>query len=559
MKPKYKTSENLIIFDTTLRDGEQSPGATMTLKEKLGIAELLDRMGVNVIEAGFAAASAGDVACIEAVCKQAQYASVCSLARAVKSDIEAAAQSLRYAKKPRIHTFISTSKLHIECQFKMTNEQVLERIDKTVRYACSFCDDVEWSAMDATRSDMPFLIQAVGMAINAGAKTINIPDTVGYTLPENYTEIISTLCKRFPDTILSVHCHDDLGLATANSLAGIKAGARQVECTINGIGERAGNAAMEEIVMALKTRKDAFHCDTNIDTRQIYNTARFVSTVTGFAIQKNKAIIGANAFSHESGIHQDGMLKNRETYEIIRPESIGMMHSRIVLGKHSGRAALKNKLNAWKINLKDDEVNNLFKEFKALCDRKKHTTEEDLLALIRNQKAGFFTPCFICLVSFKTEKQELNTKDQNKEQNIAYLTLSIDHAEKKYQAVGDGSLDAIFKAINEGVKDALDWKEKSNLKNQINLLKLTNFEVHSISQGCDAQAEASIELAYKTIIYNGHALHTDVMIASALAYISAINKLIAYETSLSKQQISIKKNQNSDPISSETEDKMTIL
>lgn len=379
-------TKEIIIFDTTLRDGEQSPGATMSKKEKKAIAKLLDNMGVDVIEAGFAAASKGDQESIAAVCEIVDSASVCSLARGIKADITAAAKSLEKAKKPRIHTFISTSSIHIEHQFRMTYDRVLEIIDETVRYAKLLCDDVEWSAMDATRSDINFLMKAVQTAIQAGARTINIPDTVGYIMPDEYRNMISTLCKAFPETIFSVHCHNDLGFATANSLAGVLGGAQQVECTINGIGERAGNAALEEVVMAIKTRPELFKCKSNMDTRQIIPLSRFVAEVTGFTVQKNKAIVGANAFTHESGIHQDGMLKNRNTYEIISPESIGLEKTQIVLGKHSGRAALKNKITEWGLEIDDEELPLLFNRFKALCDRQKHVNDEELFALIQKKE-----------------------------------------------------------------------------------------------------------------------------------------------------------------------------
>ncbi len=376
---------NITIFDTTLRDGEQSPGATMSLKEKIAIAELLDCMGVDVIEAGFAAASKGDSACIKAISKTVKKATICSLARGIPADIAAAAKALEKAKKPRIHTFISTSSIHIEHQFRMSYERVLEIIDSTVRYAKSLCDDVEWSAMDATRSKMEFLIKAIRTAVDAGANTINIPDTVGYSHPEEYKNTISILSTIFPDTIFSVHCHNDLGLATANSLAGILGGARQIECTINGIGERAGNAALEEVVMAIKTRPDLFNFQTNIDTQKIYPVSRFVAEVSGFDVQKNKAIVGKNAFAHESGIHQDGMLKNRHTYEIISPESVGVTKTELVLGKHSGRAALKSKIVEWGVQVGDEEFQIIFEAFKALCDRKKHVTENDILAVVRDR------------------------------------------------------------------------------------------------------------------------------------------------------------------------------
>lgn len=497
-------SNNIIIFDTTLRDGEQSPGATMSLKEKLAIAELLDQMGVDVIEAGFAAASPGDMQCINYVSQTVKNATVCSLSRAIKSDIEAAAKSLEKAKKPRIHTFISTSKIHIEHQFRMSEERVLKVIDESVRLAHSLCHDVEWSAMDATRSDINFLIQAIEVAVEAGAKTINVPDTVGYSQPGEYQKLIAVLSERFPNIILSVHCHDDLGLATANSLAGILGGARQVECTINGIGERAGNAAIEEIVMAINTRSDLFPFKTNIETRKIYNTSRFVSAVTGFAIQKNKAIVGANAFAHESGIHQDGMLKNRNTYEIMSPASVGVVHSQIVLGKHSGRAALKNKAIEWGVHLAEEELKQVFDAFKALCDRKKHVTEEDVMAIIHDQQSLPQHP-FISLSSFKTEQH-------NHGNYTAEVIVMIRNREQTAQANGDGPLDAIFQAINS-VMDGI----KTNL---------LNFEVHSISHGTDAQAEANISLEFEGNIYPGHARDTDTIMAAARAYISALNKIL---------------------------------
>ena len=498
-------SNKIIIFDTTLRDGEQSPGATMLLKEKLAIAQLLDTMGVDVIEAGFAAASKGDAECIQAVSKAVKNASVCSLARAVPADIETAAKALEFAKKPRIHTFMSTSDIHIEHQFRMTYDQVLDIIGKTVTLAKSLCDDVEWSAMDATRSNIEFLTKAVGIAVHAGARTVNIPDTVGYTQPDEFRQMIATLAKAYPETIFSVHCHNDLGLATANSLAGILGGARQVECTINGIGERAENAAMEEVVMALKTRQDVFGCDTSIDTQKIYPISRFVSSVTGFAVQKNKAIVGANAFAHESGIHQDGMLKNRNTYEIISPETVGMTSSQIVLGKHSGRAALKSKIAEWGLDFNDAELQTLMVDFKALCDRKKHVTEEDILALAYSQKSTGQGQ-MIDLVN-------LNTTQHSAGIYSAEITIQTGPKESVYSAQGDGPLDAIFSAINMAIPGVPPH--------------LQNFEVHSISHGTDAQAEANISLKYAETLYAGHARNTDTIRAAALAYVSAVNKILA--------------------------------
>jgi 2-isopropylmalate synthase len=380
-----KQDAEIIIFDTTLRDGEQSPGATMTIQEKVAIAEGLDAMGVDIIEAGFAIASPGDFECVEAIAKQIKNAAVCSLARAKKIDIEAAAKAVACAKRPRIHTFISTSKIHLEHQFKMTETQALDAIQESVSFARNFCDDVEWSAMDATRTHIDYLARAVETAIQYGARTINIPDTVGYTMPHEFAAMIRALRVKVPNidqAIISVHCHNDLGLAVANSLAAIDAGARQVECTINGIGERAGNAALEEIIMAIKTRQDIMPYHTHIDTTHIARMSKLVSATTGFAVQKNKAIVGANAFAHESGIHQDGILKARETYEIMRPESIGLNKTELVMGKHSGRAAFKNKLAELNINIADANFEALFLRFKALGDRKKQIMDKDIFALI---------------------------------------------------------------------------------------------------------------------------------------------------------------------------------
>lgn len=388
----------IIIFDTTLRDGEQSPGAMMSMQEKVVIAEALDEMGVDVIEAGFAIASAGDFECIEEICKKIKNATVCSLARAKKKDIETAGQALKHAAKPRIHTFISTSPIHLQHQLKMTEDEVLKAINDSVKYARQFCDDVEWSAMDATRSDINFLSRAVEIAIKAGASTINIPDTVGYSLPQEYAAMIRTLREKVSNSdkaIFSVHCHNDLGLAVANSVAAIEAGAKQVECTINGIGERAGNAALEEIVMAIKTRKDKLTYQTNIKTTHITDVSKLVSKASGFMVQKNKAIVGANAFAHESGIHQDGVLKARETYEIMTPESVGLAKSELVMGKHSGRAAFRDKIQSLGINIEEKEFEKLFIDFKALGDRKKHVLDEDIIALVGGKNSGVHTiiPC----------------------------------------------------------------------------------------------------------------------------------------------------------------------
>jgi 2-isopropylmalate synthase len=500
MKPQNR----VVIFDTTLRDGEQSPGATMSLKEKIAVANLLDRMGVDVIEAGFAASSPGDAQCIAAVGQAVKNARVCSLARAIKTDIEAAARALEKVERPRIHTFVSTSKIHLEHQMRKTEDEVLQIIDETVRYARSFCDDVEWSAMDATRTDIDYLIKAVGVAVAAGASTINIPDTVGYIIPQEYQAIIEKLVAQYPSVCFSVHCHDDLGLAAANSLAGVKAGARQIECTINGIGERAGNAPLEEVVMAIKTRADFFGCHTCIDTKRIYPTSRFVASTTGFFVQKNKAIVGANAFAHESGIHQDGMLKNRDTYEIMKPDTVGITQSQIVLGKHSGRAALKNKLTEWQIEMDEDAFLRCFDAFKALCDRKKNVTEEDLLTLIHDHQ-HIAMQSFVRLTAFNTTQYGPGAYGAN-------VMMEINDKPVETKATGDGPLDAIFQAVQEATSCAPI---------------LHSFEVHSVSQGTDAQAEAVIILREGDQFYTGHARDTDTVMASARAYVGAINKMMA--------------------------------
>jgi 2-isopropylmalate synthase len=399
------SNDKVYIFDTTLRDGEQSPGATMNLEEKLRIAEVLDSMGVDIIEAGFAIASEGDFEAVSEIAKQVRNASVCSLARAIDADIERAAEALKHARNPRIHTFISTSPIHIEYQLKSTPEVVLERIEHSVKLAHKLCANVEWSAMDATRSSIDFLCKAVEIAINAGATTINIPDTVGYTLPQEFFETIIQIKNRVPNidkAIISVHCHNDLGLATANSLAAVKAGARQIECTINGIGERAGNTAMEEVVMAMKTRNDFMPFVTDIKTEHIVRASKLVSNITGFVVQNNKAIVGANAFAHESGIHQDGMLKNRSTYEIMTPEQVGWLKTNLVMGKHSGRAAFREKLSELGYHLGDNSLEDAFNRFKALADKKKHVYDDDIIALVDeqatkgNQKVKFGSIAVVC-------------------------------------------------------------------------------------------------------------------------------------------------------------------
>lgn len=510
------TATPIIIFDTTLRDGEQSPGATMSMPEKMAIAEALDQMGVDVIEAGFAIASPGDFQCVEEIAKKIKNATVCSLARAKMPDIEAAGRALKPAKNPRIHTFISTSPIHMEHQFKMTQGQVLTAITESVKYARQFCHDVEWSAMDATRSEIDFLARAVETAIKAGATTINLPDTVGYILPHEYAEMIRTLRQKVPNidkAIISTHCHNDLGLAVANSLAAIEAGARQVECTVNGIGERAGNAALEEIVMAIKTRKDKLNYDTKIKTPHIARVSKLVATASGFSVQKNKAIVGANAFAHESGIHQDGMLKSRDTYEIMTPESVGIIKSELVMGKHSGRAAFRDKLQALGLALENENFEKAFARFKELGDRKKHILDEDIIALIDEQ--SFY-------VKSKFEFSSFHISGHSKGEPDATVTLKIDDEEKTTHAVGDGPLDAIFSGINQLTQ-----------QNPV----LETFDVHAVTAGPDAQAEASVVLKHEERIFSGSGRDTDTLVASTKAYIHAINKIYNFQRQNADQTI----------------------
>lgn len=502
------STDHITIFDTTLRDGEQSPGATMNLEEKLLIAEALDRMGVDVIEAGFAIASNGDFEAVQSVAKKVKNATVCSLARAKRPDIERAAEALKPAKRGRIHTFISTSPIHLQYQLNMTEEQVLESIHDSVSLARKLCGDVEWSGMDATRSEDDFLCRAIECAINAGASTINIPDTVGYTLPDEFFRTISMIKNRVPNidkAIISVHCHNDLGLAVANSLSAIQAGARQVECTINGLGERAGNAAMEEVVMALKTRQNHLPYTTQIDATHITRISKLVSTISGFVVQRNKAIVGANAFAHESGIHQDGMLKNASTYEIITPESVGLNRSELVMGKHSGRHAFKNKLDELGITLGDNALEEAFARFKELADKKKEVYDEDIITLIDRDHGDNVA---VRRLQFGTLEISCgSTKAAN-----AKLSLLVDGVQQQAETTGDGPVDATFNAI------------KALLPHEA---KLELYQVHAVTKGTDAQAEVTVRLEDNDRIISGNGRDTDTLVASAKAYISALNKLFA--------------------------------
>jgi len=502
------TSNNnqIIIFDTTLRDGEQSPGCSMNLEEKLRMATLLDQMGVDVIEAGFPIASAGDFESVTEISKIVKNATIAGLCRAKEADIEAAGNAIALAPRKRIHTFISTSPLHMKHKLNMSPETVLEAVHKSVSFARNFTDDVEWSAEDGSRTEHDFLCRSVETAIAAGATTINIPDTVGYAMPDDYAALFTMLLNRVPNidkAILSVHCHNDLGFAVANSLAGLRAGARQIECTINGIGERAGNAALEEVIMAMRTRADVYDYQTNIDSTQIMKASRTLSKITSFNVQPNKAIVGANAFAHESGIHQDGMLKNAQTYEIMTPESVGLKESEIVLGKHSGRNAFRTKLADLGYDLGDNALNEAFRRFKTLADRKKDIFEEDIIAIVDDEALS---------ISEKLKFTALSVQAGSTGPQIADLTLTIDGEEHSAKSEGNGPVDALFNAIRklEPHDDAV----------------LQLYKVHAVTQGTDAQAEVTVKLQEGDITTVGQGADVDTMVASCQAYIRALNKLL---------------------------------
>ena len=504
------TQDRITIFDTTLRDGEQSPGCSMTHEEKRRMAQILDTMGVDVIEAGFPVASHGDFEAVRAVAGVVKNATVCALARARQVDIETAAGAIASAERGRIHTFIATSPLHRTHKLNMDTEQVLDAITQSVTLARRFTDDVEWSAEDAVRTEPDFLCRAVEAAIAAGATIINIPDTVGYALPEEYGAIFAMLRARVPGiegVVLSTHCHNDLGLAVANSLAGVAAGARQVECTINGIGERAGNAALEEIVMAIRTRPDRLPFATGIETTRIMGASRMLSAITGFAVQPNKAIVGANAFAHESGIHQDGVLKHARTYEIMTPESVGLAASDIVLGKHSGRHAFRARLTALGYTMDDAALNTAFARFKALADRKREVFEEDIIALVDDE---------IAAAGESLTLRELEVHAGTRGPQAATLTLSVDGAARTATAEGNGPVDAIFRAIRAIVPhpDA----------------RLLLYQVHAVTGGTDAQAEVTVKLdeGGRTVV--GQGADPDTLVASARAYLHALGKLLVKRT-----------------------------
>jgi len=499
-------NDQLIIFDTTLRDGEQSPGASMTREEKVRIARQLERMRVDIIEAGFPAASNGDFEAVQAVAEVIRESTVCGLARAVERDIDRAAEAIQPAPRQRIHTFIATSPIHMQNKLRMTPEQVLERAVWAVKRARQYTDDVEFSPEDAGRSEIDFLCRVLEAVIAAGARTVNIPDTVGYNLPQQFGGLIKTLRERIPNAdkaVFSVHCHNDLGLAVANSLAAVVHGARQVECTINGLGERAGNAALEEIVMAVRTRRDLFSCDTNIDTTQIVPASRLVAGITGFPVQPNKAIVGANAFAHESGIHQDGVIKMRETYEIMRAEDVGWTANRMVLGKHSGRSAFKQRLKELGIEFKtEQELNSAFERFKDLADKKHEIFDEDLQALVTVENLEAENEHYR-LVSLRVCSQTGETPH-------AEVTLAVNGGEHARSADGSGPVDAAFRAI-DGI-----------IGSGSNLLL---YSVNNITSGTDAQGEVTVRLERGGRIVNGQGADTDIVIASAKAYLNALNKL----------------------------------
>ena len=497
--------DKIVIFDTTMRDGEQSPGASMSLEEKIQIARVFDEMGIDIIEAGFPIASPGDFEAVSEVSKILKNSIPAGLSRHSVKDIDRAYEALKHAPRFRIHTFISTSPLHMKHKLNMSPEDVYESIGKHVAYARKFTDDVEWSCEDGTRTDMDYMCKTVELAIKSGATTINIPDTVGYTTPSEFTKIISTLKNKVPNidkAILSVHCHNDLGLAVANSLAGVQAGARQVECTINGIGERAGNAALEEIVMAIRTRNDLMPYSTGIKTELLSKASKVVSNAT-FPVQFNKAIVGKNAFAHEAGIHQDGMLKNRETYEIMTPESVGVKKTSLVMGKHSGRHAFKEKLNdLGYAEVTDDVIQIAFGKFKILADKKKHVYDDDIAALVDESMVQDKY-----IISLKSLKVFAGTGEPQR----AEMTLDINGNIKSASETGDGPVDAIFKCI------------KVLYPHEV---KLQLYQVHAVTEGTDAQATVSVRIEENGKTTVGQSADTDTLVASANAYISALNKMV---------------------------------
>jgi 2-isopropylmalate synthase len=509
-----QNKDRVVIFDTTLRDGEQSPGATMTHDEKLEIAELLDDMGVDIIEAGFPIASEGDFRAVSEIAQRSKNSVICGLARANFGDIDRCWEAVRNSERPRIHTFIGTSPLHRAIP-NLDQDQMAQRIHETVSHARNLCDNIQWSPMDATRTEHDYLCRVVEIAIKAGATTINIPDTVGYTAPVESADLIRMLIDKVPgadDIIFATHCHNDLGMATANSLAAVEGGARQIECTINGLGERAGNTALEEVVMALKVRGDIMPYFTGIDTTKIMNISRRVASVSGFPVQFNKAIVGKNAFAHESGIHQDGMLKNAETFEIMRPEDVGLSETNLVMGKHSGRAALRSKLEDLGYVLADNQLKDVFVRFKELADRKKEVYDDDLIALMRageDAENDHITLKSLRVVCGMGEPQ------------TAEMTLVIGGEEVSTTATGDGPVDATFNAV------------KALYGHQA---RLQLYQVHAVTEGTDAQATVSVRMEEDGNIATGQSADTDTVVASAKAYLNALNRLYVRRGRLGEDQ-----------------------
>lgn len=507
-------TDKVAIFDTTLRDGEQSPGFSMNIQEKLQVAKQMERLKVDIIEAGFPVASEGDFEAVRLIARTIKDCTVAALARAEEKDIDRAWEAIREAREPRIHTFISTSDFHLKYQLRLSQKEVLKKAVEAVKRAKSYTSNVEFSTMDATRTGRDYLCQVVEAAIDAGATTINIPDTVGYAIPHEFGELIQHLRKNVPNidkAVLSVHCHNDLGLAVANSLAAVLNGARQVECAVNGIGERAGNASLEELVMSIRTRKDFFHLTTRVVTEHIYAASRLISQITGIMVQPNKAIVGKNAFSHESGIHQDGLLKEKITYEIMTPESIGIPQSTLVLGKHSGRHAFRDRLQGLGFELTDEEVNSVFKRFKDLADKKKEVFDEDLIAIISDETLR--VPETYRLINLNAMSGTFATP-------TATVELEVSGERIKQAGFGDGPVDAAFRTIAKmiGTKS-----------------KLLKFSVNAITGGTDAQGEVTVRLEENDVIVTGQGAHTDIIVASAKAYINALNRLAYLSTSKPKR------------------------
>lgn len=504
-KERREAKDRVFIFDTTLRDGEQSPGASMTLEEKIEVASLLDEMGVDIIEAGFPIASNGDFEAVSEIARTVKNSVVCGLARASIKDIDRAGEALKAARRSRIHTFISTSPVHMKYKLNKSPAEVLDAVAMSVSRARQHTDDVEWSAEDATRTEHDFLCRCVEAAIRAGAGTINIPDTVGYTVPQEYHDLIRMLIERVPGAdgvIFSTHCHNDLGMAVANSLAGVAAGARQVECTVNGVGERAGNAALEEIVMAINTRNDVLAYWTRVDQGSITRASKLVSAVTGFPVQYNKAIVGKNAFAHESGIHQDGMLKHTQTYEIMTPESVGLKETSLVMGKHSGRHAFREKLKTLGYELGENAFEDAFSRFKDLADRKKHVFDEDIEALVDDEVASAHDRIRLLSLTVIAGTGGLQK---------AIVTLEVDGVHVTREATGGGPVDATFNAIKAIVPHEA---------------RLPLYQVHAVTEGTDAQAEVSVRLEEGGKTVTGKGADLDTLVASARAYVTALNKLM---------------------------------